>query len=109
MEHERLSHRSPGSSTRGAPGPMSIATAPQPPVGRAGPASYTAISPHTTRANRPSHALRDRRHDTASKQLNAVELNKRQSVLGRKEFSGWRRLAQRTRGEQEQEGEHRMG
>ena len=35
---------------------MSIATAPPPPVGRAGPASYTAMSPQTTTAYRPSYA-----------------------------------------------------
>jgi hypothetical protein len=36
---------------------MSMATAPAPPLGRAAPAAYTAISAHTASASRPSHAL----------------------------------------------------
>jgi hypothetical protein len=43
----------PLSITRGALGPTSIATAPAPPVGRALPFAYTAISPATTIAKRP--------------------------------------------------------
>jgi len=43
----------PLSITRGALGPTSIATAPAPPVGRALPLAYTAISAATTRAKRP--------------------------------------------------------
>lgn len=39
--------------TRGAFGPISIATAPAPPVLRALPAAYTAISAATTIAKRP--------------------------------------------------------
>jgi hypothetical protein len=39
--------------TRGALGPTNIATAPAPPVGRALPLAYTAISAATTRAKRP--------------------------------------------------------
>lgn len=39
--------------TRGALGPTSIATAPAPPVGRALPFAYTAMSDATTRARRP--------------------------------------------------------
>jgi hypothetical protein len=39
--------------TRGALGPTSIARAPAPPVGRAFPAAYTAMSDATTRARRP--------------------------------------------------------
>jgi hypothetical protein len=50
----------PLSSTRGAWGPMSMATAPAPPLGRAAPAAYTAISAHTASASRPSHALHTR-------------------------------------------------
>ncbi len=50
----------PLSSTRGAWGPMSMATAPAPPLGRAAPAAYTAISAHTASASRPSHALTTR-------------------------------------------------
>ena len=40
----------PRSNTKGAFGPTSMATAPAPPVGRAGPVAYTAMSPATTRA-----------------------------------------------------------
>ena len=43
----------PRSMTRGAFGPISIATAPAPPVLRALPAAYTAISAATTIARRP--------------------------------------------------------
>ena len=43
----------PLSITRGALGPTNIATAPAPPVGRARPLAYTAISAATTRAKRP--------------------------------------------------------
>uniref|UniRef100_A0A2H1VLZ8 SFRICE_006473 n=1 Tax=Spodoptera frugiperda TaxID=7108 RepID=A0A2H1VLZ8_SPOFR len=52
-------------STNGALGPISIATAPAPPVGRAGPLPYTAISPATTMAFLPSH-------DDDSTQLTAL-------------------------------------
>ena len=44
------------SNTMGALGPMSIATAPAPPVARAFPLAYTAMSPATTIPYRPSHA-----------------------------------------------------
>ena len=43
----------PLSTTKGALGPISIATAPAPPEGRALPAAYTAISAQTTMASRP--------------------------------------------------------
>jgi hypothetical protein len=39
--------------TRAALGPTNIATAPAPPVGRALPCAYTAMSAATTRAKRP--------------------------------------------------------
>lgn len=40
----------PLSITRGALGPINMATAPAPPVGLALPEAYTAISPATTKA-----------------------------------------------------------
>ena len=43
----------PLSITKGELGPISIATAPAPPEGRALPAAYTAISAQTTTASRP--------------------------------------------------------
>jgi hypothetical protein len=43
----------PRSITRGALGPTNIATAPAPPVGRALPLAYIAISAATTTAKRP--------------------------------------------------------
>ena len=48
-----LPEHSPRSKIKGALGPISIATAPTPPVGLAFPVAYTAISPATTRAYRP--------------------------------------------------------
>ena len=50
----RMYHHIPRSKTSGAFGPISIATAPTPPVGRALPEAYTAMSPATTSANRPA-------------------------------------------------------
>ena len=41
------------SKTRGASGPISIAIAPQPPVGLAGPLGYTATSDDKTRPYLP--------------------------------------------------------
>jgi len=43
----------PGSITSGADGPISIAAAPAPPVHRALPFAYTAMSPQTTSAYLP--------------------------------------------------------
>lgn len=47
----------PLSTTKDALGPISIATAPAPPDGRALPAAYTAISAQTTTASRPGKYL----------------------------------------------------
>jgi hypothetical protein len=47
----------PLSITRGALGPTNIATAPAPPVDRALPLAYTAISAATTIAKRPETNL----------------------------------------------------
>lgn len=44
----------PLSKTNGACGPITIATAPAPPVHLAFPVAYTAMSPATTNANRPT-------------------------------------------------------
>ena len=41
---------------RARPAPTRMATAPQPPEGRAGPAAYMAMSAATTSARRPSQA-----------------------------------------------------
>ena len=51
--------------TRGAFGPTNIATAPAPPVLRALPAAYTAMSAATTMARRPA----DQQHQLVSLQL----------------------------------------
>lgn len=50
---EELAVIIPLSIRRGALGPTNIATAPAPPVGRALPLAYTAISAATTTAKRP--------------------------------------------------------
>jgi len=50
---DKLAMIIPLSITRGALGPTNIATAPAPPVGRALPLAYTAISAATTIAKRP--------------------------------------------------------
>ena len=52
---KRLKVILPRSITTGAFGPTSIATAPAPPVLRALPAAYTAMSAATTIASRPAH------------------------------------------------------
>ena len=53
VQIKKNTSHSPRSKIKGALGPISIATAPTPPVGLAFPVAYTAISPATTRAYRP--------------------------------------------------------
>lgn len=64
LYNKRMIFLSPFSSVIGALGPINIATAPAPPVGRALPEAYTAISAATTRANRPSNIVTYHYHNT---------------------------------------------